>query len=92
MFFLPVAEFAYRKGLGCTDALLTISHLQTSLHAGMGSYILKLDFSAAFNRVSHSGLLLKLKSISVGGSVPSIYKEFLSNHRQRVMVDSATNE
>ena len=28
-----------------------------------------LDFSAAFDRVSHGGLLFKLKSISVGGSV-----------------------
>ena len=24
--FLSYAQFAYRKGLGCTDALLTISH------------------------------------------------------------------
>ena len=24
--FLPAVQFAYRKGLGCTDALLTISH------------------------------------------------------------------
>ena len=23
---LPAAQFAYRKGLGCTDALLTITH------------------------------------------------------------------
>ena len=30
--FLPAAQFAYRKGLDCTDALLTISHhLQKSL-------------------------------------------------------------
>ena len=32
---LPAAQFAYRKGLGCTDALLTISHhLQKYLDAG----------------------------------------------------------
>ena len=64
---LPAAQFAYRKGLGCTDALLTISHhLQKSLNAGMESNIVQLDFSAAFDRVSHSGLLFKLKSIGVG--------------------------
>ena len=29
--FLPAAQFAYRKGLGCTDALITIScHFQKS--------------------------------------------------------------
>ena len=56
------------------DALLTISHLHKSLHAGMESYIVQLDFSAAVDRVSHRGLLFKLKSIGVGGSVLSISK------------------
>ena len=42
------------------DALLTISyHLQMSLDAGMESYIVQLDFRAAFDRVSHSCLLFK---------------------------------
>ena len=42
---LPAAQFAHRKDLGCTDALLTISHhLQKYLAAGMESYIIQLDF------------------------------------------------
>ena len=58
--FLPAAQFAYRKDLGCTDAMLTISHhLHKSLDTEMESYIVQFDFSAAFNRVSHSGLLFK---------------------------------
>ena len=64
---LPAAQFPYRKGMGCTDAQLTISyHLQKCLDAGMESYIFQLDFSAAFDRVSHRRLLFKLKSIGVG--------------------------
>ena len=79
---LPAAEYAYRKGLGCTDALLTISHhLQKSLIARIESHIDQLDFSAAFDRVSHRGLLFKLKSIGVGDSVLSICTEFLSDRR-----------
>ena len=39
---------------------------------GMESYIVQLDFSAACDRVSHSDLLFKFKSIGVGGSVLSI--------------------
>ena len=35
----------------------------------MESYIVHLDFNAALERVSHSGLLFKLKSISVGSRV-----------------------
>ena len=74
---LPAAQFAYRKGLGCTDALHTISHhLQKSLDPGMESYIIQLDFSAAFYRVSHSGPLFKLISIDVGVSMLSIYNFF----------------
>ena len=90
---MPAAQFAYWKGLGCTDALLTISHyLQKFQDLGMESYIVQLDFSAAFDRVSHSGLLFKLKYIGVGGSVLSICTEFLSNHWHRVVVDGAVSD
>ena len=75
------------------DALLTTSHhIQKSLDVGTESYIVQLDFSATFDRVSHSGLLFKLKSIFVGGSELSFCREFLSNRRQRVVVDGATSE
>ena len=90
---MPAAQFAYGKGLGRTDVLLTISrHLQKSLYTGMESYIVQLNFSAAFDRVSNSGLLFKSKSIAVGGSVLSICREFPSNRRQRALVDGATSE
>ena len=58
----------------------------------MESYIVQFDFRAAFDRLSHSGLLLKLKSIGIGGSVLSICTEFLPNRRQRVVVDGAASE
>ena len=90
---LPAAQFAYRKGLGCTDALLIISHLlQKPLDAGVESYIVQLDFCAAFERVSHSGVLFKMKSIGLGGSVPSICTVFLSDRKQKVLVDGAASE
>ena len=37
--------------------------------------------------MTHSGLLLKLKSIGVGGSVLYVCTEFLSDRRQRVVVE-----
>ena len=47
----------------------------------------QLDFSAAFDRVSHCSLLYKLKSISVGKQFLSIVSEFLSDRRQRVSLN-----
>ena len=42
--------------------------------------------------MSHSGLLFKLKFIGVGGSVLYICTEFVSDRRQRVVVNAATSE
>ena len=62
-FCLHAAQFAYRKGLGCSnDALLTMSHhIQKSLDAGMESRTVQLVFSASFNRVSHSGQIIQIE-------------------------------
>ena len=73
--------------MGCTDALLTMSHhLQMSLDIGMESYIVQLGFNAAFDRVSHSGLLFKLKSIVVGGSVLSGSSSLTAGRESWLMV------
>ena len=51
---LPTTQFAYRKGLGTSDALLCVSHtLQRALERGQEARIVLIDFSAAFDRVNH---------------------------------------
>ena len=78
IWFMPTALFAYWKGLGCTDALQTISHhLQKSLAAGMESYLVQLNFGAAFDRMSHSGLLFKSKFIGVESRSVHLYRVHL---------------
>ena len=58
---LQTAQFTYRKGLGTYDALLCMSHtLQSALENGQEARIVQIDFSAAFDRVNHLGLLYKL--------------------------------
>ena len=55
---LPTTQFAYRKGLGTCDALLCMSHtLQSALESGLEARILQIDFSAAYDRVNHQGIL-----------------------------------
>ena len=85
---LPTTQFAYRKGLGTCNVLLCVSHtLQSAMESGQEARIVQIDFSAAFDRVNHLGILYKLGSVCIGGSVLSILTQFLSNRLQQVMVD-----
>ena len=61
--------------------------LQSALESGQDSRIVQIDFSAAFDRVNNLGILCKLCSVGIGGSVLSILTQFLSNRSQQVMVD-----
>ena len=84
---LPTTQFAHRKGLGVCDALLWVSHaLQSALERGQDARILQIDCSAAFDMVYNQGILYRLCSKSIGGSVLSIPTQFPSNRSQHVMV------
>ena len=64
--FQPPSLFAYRKGLDTCDALLYVSHtLQSALESCHEVGILLIDFSAAFDRVNHPGILYKLSSVGI---------------------------
>ena len=50
-----------------------MSHtLQSALESVQEARIEQIDFSAAFDRVSHQGILYKLSSVGIGGSVLSV--------------------
>ena len=90
---LPATQFAYRKGLGTCDVLLCASRtLQSAVESGQEAWILQIDFRAAFDRVNHLGILYKLCSVGIGGSVLSILNQFLSNRSQQVIVDGCRSK
>ena len=77
---LPTSQFAYWKSLGTSDALLCMSHtLQSAFESGQETRIIQIAVSADFDRVNHKGILYKLCSVGIGGSLLSILSEFLSN-------------
>ena len=77
---LPTTQFTYRKGLGTCDELLCVAHtLQNALEMGQEARIVQIDFSAAFDKIKHQGILFKLCSVGVGSSVLSVLTQFLSN-------------
>ena len=66
--------------------------LQSALESGQEARFVQFDFSAAFDRVNHLGILYKLCSVVIGGSVLSILTQFLSNRSQHVMVDGCRSK
>ena len=53
---------------------------------------MQIDFSAAFDRVNHQGILYKLSSVGIGGSVLYVLTQFLSNRSQYVLVDGCCSK
>ena len=65
---------------------------QSALESGQEVKIEQIDFSAAFDMVNHQGILYKLCSVGIGGSVFSGLTQFLSNRSQNVMVDGCQSK
>ena len=75
---LPTTQFTYRKGLGTFDALLYVSQtLQSALESGQEARIVQIDFSTAFDRVNHLGILYKFCSVGIGVFFLFILTQFL---------------
>ena len=51
-----------------------------------------LDFSKAFDKVSHKRLSLKLKYYGIDGNTRTWINSFLTDRKQQVVVDNATSD
>ena len=85
---LPSHQYSYRKRLGTCDSLLDIVCAgQLELDRGGELALVQIDFSVAFDRVNHGGLVFKLREAGVGGLILKVFQNFLSSRTQRVKVD-----
>ena len=66
--------------------------LKSALQSGQEARIVQIDFSAAFDRVIHQGIIYRLCSVGIGGSVLSILTQFISDRSQEVMVDGCRSK
>ena len=74
---LPSHQYSYRKRLGTRDALLDIVCVgQLELDRGGELALVQIDFSAAFDRVNHGGLVFKLREAGVGGLILKVFQNF----------------
>ena len=63
-----------------------------TLDAGKEVHVVFCDISKAFDRVWHSGLLLKLQAAGVTGEVLAWFKSYLSNRKQRLVLPGAVSD
>ena len=82
-------QHGFRKKRSCETQLLeTVNNLTGALDAGYEADILFLDFSKAFDRVSHNCLLYKLLHYGISSPVYNWITNFLFDRRQQVILDN----
>ena len=81
-------QHGFRKFRSCESQLITtINDFSEGLNKEQQIDAIFLDFSKAFDKVDHSGLLLKLKDLGVRDSLLKWIQSFLSNRSQKVIVE-----
>ena len=103
--FIRLYEFCMRHNLltwrnsgykhkdSTINQLIYISHhIYDALTKGLDVCFVSLDASSAFDRVWHDGLLFKLKSLGVSGSLLAWFKDYLSRRMQRVVIGGSSSE
>jgi hypothetical protein len=63
-----------------------------ALDEGKEIRVVFCDISKAFDRVWHIGLLKKLESIRIQGPLLSWIKNYLSNRKQRVVINNSNSQ
>ena len=71
---------------------MRVPYTAKCIGGGQEARIVQIDFSAAFDRVNHLGILYWLCSVGIGGSILSILTQFISNRSQHVMVDGCRSK
>ena len=81
-------QSGFRPGDSCINQLLSINHEILSA-CGMGLEVrgIFLDISKAFDKVWHDELVFKLRQNGICGEMINILEDFLSNRKQRVVLN-----
>ena len=80
-------QSGFRPKDGTVNQLAYLYHVfSQALDMKKDIRIVFCDVTKAFDRVGHKGLLFKLESLGVTGSLLQFFKDYLSNRQQRVLV------
>ena len=88
-------QSGFKKNDSCIKQLLSITHEIYSAFNCNPSLEVRavfLDLSKAFDKVWHDGLIYKLKSLGISGSLLKIIQNYFDNRFQRVLSNGQTSE
>ena len=86
-------QHGFRKHRSCeTQLILTAHDIATGLKDGKQIDAVLLDFSKAFDKVSHTRLSYKLYYYGIRGPILAWIEDFLSRRTQSVVVDGKTSK
>ena len=85
---LNPSQHGFLKVRSClTNMLCFLEEITKWLDEGSPVDIIYLDFQKAFDKVLHQRLLLKLKAHGIGDGIMDWIEQWLTDRRQRVVVD-----
>ena len=85
---LDNAQHGFRKRRSCVTQLIdTLSDFADCLKKSEQIDAILLDFSKAFDKVDHEGLLMKLDHLGIRNSLHSWCRSFLIGRNQKVLVE-----
>ena len=84
---LNSSQHGFRARSCLTNMLCFLEEITKWIDVGSPVDIIYLDFQKAFDKVPHQRLLLKLKAHGIGDSITDWIEQWLTDRRQRVVVD-----
>ena len=85
---LNSSQHGFLKARSClTNMICFLEEITKWIDMGSPVDIIYLDFQKAFDKVPHQRLLLKLKAHGIGDSITDWIEQWLTDRRQRVVVD-----
>ena len=85
---INTSQHGFLKARSClTNLLCFFEEITKWVDDGSPVDVIYLDFQKAFDKVPHQRLILKLKSHGMGNSIMNWIEQWLTDRRQRVVVD-----
>lgn len=87
------SQHGFRKGRSClTNVLEFLQFTSNKVDRREPVDVIYLDFQKAFDTVPHRRLVLKLKALGIGGNLLRWIDNWLSNRKQRVVLNGINSE